>query len=67
MILITGGRIVTPSSIIAADLLIGNDGKIAKIGKRLPCSGKKVIDASGLLVLPGAIDAPAGVAVFPGC
>lgn len=56
MILIKGGKLVSPNSILAADLLISDDGKIAKIG-RIPSSGKKVVDASGLFVLPGAIDA----------
>ena len=56
LILVKGGKIATPDSVIFADILIGNDGKIAGIG-RFSAKGKKVIDASGLLVLPGAIDA----------
>ena len=56
MILIKGGKLVSPNSILAADLLISDDGKIAEIG-RMPAFGKKVIDATGLFVLPGAIDA----------
>ncbi len=39
-----------------ADLLI-EDGKISKIGENLESEGAKVIDASGMLVLPGIIDA----------
>ena len=51
---IKGGKIVTPDSILETDLLIEN-GKIAKIGE-ISSSGKKTIDASGLFILPGAID-----------
>ena len=58
MILIKGGRVVTPSSITIADLLIGNNGKIEKIGNIASSLVKgKVLDATGLFVLPGAIDA----------
>ena len=39
-----------------ADLLI-EDGKISRIGEALASDGAKVIDATGMLVLPGIIDA----------
>lgn len=56
MILIKGGKVVAPDGIFAADLLIGGNGKIARIGS-ISSSGKEVVDASGLFVLPGAVDA----------
>lgn len=55
--LITGGRVVTESGELAADLLIEH-GKIAGIlarGSALP-QADDVIDATGLVILPGAID-----------
>jgi len=42
------------------DILIGDDGRIAKIGNSLSLEGanepEQIIDATGLLVLPGLID-----------
>ena len=57
MILIKGGKIVSPDSITQADILIGDGGKISKIGRGISASGAKTIDASGLHILPGAVDA----------
>lgn len=55
--LIKGGRLVTAETSYDADLLI-SDGRIAAIGTALKTEpGSQVIDATGLLVLPGAIDA----------
>ncbi|MCX8194922.1 MAG: dihydroorotase [Candidatus Micrarchaeota archaeon] len=56
MILIKGGRLVLPEGIMEADLLIEGE-KIAKIGKPLSPKKAQVINASGRLVFPGAIDA----------
>lgn len=53
--LIKNGRIVTASEDYVADLYI-EDGQIAAIGKNLPHSANKVIDATGKLVFPGGID-----------
>ena len=50
------GRIVTPEGVYAADLL-AEDGKITALGRSLPDDGCEVVDASGKLLLPGAIDA----------
>ncbi|MDD5453811.1 MAG: amidohydrolase family protein [Candidatus Bipolaricaulis sp.] len=51
---ITGGTVVTPRRVGEADVLVRN-GKVARIGRS---SGKGgVVPATGLLVLPGAIDA----------
>jgi dihydropyrimidinase len=52
-LVITGGTLVTASEIVAADVGIAAD-KIAAIGHNL--EGARRIDASGKLVLPGAVD-----------
>ncbi|MEO5985980.1 MAG: dihydropyrimidinase [Candidatus Limnocylindria bacterium] len=52
---IVGGRVVTPSGAVVTDIGI-RDGKIAAVGPDLPREGSEVLDATGLLVLPGAID-----------
>ena len=55
--LIVGGRLVTEIDSYRADILV-EDGRIAEIGKGLATpDGAEVCDASGKLVLPGAIDA----------
>jgi len=51
--LIRGGTLITPSGPILADLGIAGE-RIAAIGHDL--AGERVIDATGKLVLPGAID-----------
>ena len=55
MILIKNGKVVSPSGIVSADILIKGE-KIAKVGRQLSFSGAKVVDAAGLFILPGAID-----------
>lgn len=60
MILIKGGKIkpITGAEIENGELLIGDDGKIAAIGKTVDApADAKVIDATGCLVTPGLIDA----------
>jgi dihydroorotase (multifunctional complex type) len=52
---VRGGRIVSPGEIIKGDLYV-NDGKVIGFGK-LDVSPRETVDASGLLVLPGMIDA----------
>jgi allantoinase len=55
-ILIAGGTVATDSAILEADLLI-EDGRIAAIADRGTFDGAdERIDATGLVVLPGAID-----------
>ena len=51
--IIRGGTLITPSGPVNADLGIAG-GRIAAIGLEL--QGGRVIDATGKLVLPGAID-----------
>ena len=53
-IAIVGGHVVSPASISAADVLI-EDSLIAAVGE-VERGGAEVIDATGCLVLPGAVD-----------
>lgn len=58
-ILIKGGTVltVTKGTFEGTDLLI-KDGRITQIGKNIPApTGVKVIDATGMFVMPGIIDA----------
>lgn len=55
-VLIRGGRIVTAVDDYTADILI-TDGRIDTIGRHIDAPDAQVYDASGLLVLPGGIDA----------
>jgi dihydropyrimidinase len=52
-LVITGGTVVTASETFRADVGISG-GRIAAVGTRL--SGASVIDAGGLLVMPGGVD-----------
>ena len=58
MILIKNGKLHTAVTreAFVADILVDN-GKIAKIGENLSADGAEVIDATGLNVFPGFIDA----------
>src|SRR6187455_2423189 len=53
--LIKNGNIVTASDNYVADIFIENE-TITSIGKQLNVMADKVIDATGLLVFPGAVD-----------
>lgn len=56
-LLVRGGTIVTHETMFDADLWIV-DGRVKAMGQDLPpAPGVEVIDASGLLVLPGIVDA----------
>jgi dihydropyrimidinase len=55
-LLIKNGTIVTAEECFKGDLAV-QDGKIACIGTNLTTDAKKVVDATGKLILPGAIDA----------
>ena len=55
-LLIKGGTVVTATESFLADVAV-DGGKIAAIGKDLAVHAEKVVDAAGMLVLPGALDA----------
>jgi dihydropyrimidinase len=56
-LLIKGGTVINADDSCMADVAV-KDGKITVVGQNiLPESGTKIVDASGLYVLPGAIDA----------
>ena len=54
-LLIKNGTIVTATESYTGDIAV-KDGKIICIGEKLDMEADKTVDASGLLVLPGAID-----------
>ena len=54
-ILIQHGTVINADSTIQADVLIEGE-KIAAIGTHLPTAGHTLVDATGLLVMPGGID-----------
>lgn len=56
-IIIQNGNIVTPAGIVLGDIIV-RDGKITEVlaGGGADTTGHEVIDATGLIVLPGAID-----------
>ena len=57
--LIQGGRVIDPASNRdeILDVLVGEDGKIQEVGAGLSLpSGALLVDASGLVLLPGFID-----------
>jgi len=53
--LIKNGTVVTAGDTFKADVLIDGE-QVSIIGKNLPEDGHEVIDAEGLLLLPGGID-----------
>ena len=55
-LLIQGGTVVTAEGSYEADVAVEN-GVIAAIGRNLEGKADRIVDASGKLVLPGAIDA----------
>ncbi|MFA5113310.1 MAG: dihydroorotase [Candidatus Margulisiibacteriota bacterium] len=56
-LLIKGGRVIDPASGLDGirDVLLEN-GKVKAVGSRVTSHGARVIDAKGMLVLPGLID-----------
>ena len=54
-VIVAGGSVVTPHGVLVADLAVA-DGRIERIGPTLETNGAEVVDATGLLVLPGVID-----------
>ena len=55
-LLVRGGFLVTSDGPVAADLAV-EDGKISALGPDLDGHAAEVIDASGLHVMPGGVDA----------
>ncbi|HEX2926467.1 MAG TPA: amidohydrolase family protein, partial [Ruminiclostridium sp.] len=55
-LLIKNGTIVTAKESYISDIAVKN-GKIVCIGTNLSMNSAKTVDATGMLVLPGAIDA----------
>ncbi|MEZ4484728.1 MAG: dihydroorotase, partial [Syntrophotaleaceae bacterium] len=56
-ILIKGGRLLDPANAIDDQLdLLLEDGTVADVGRDLQADDAEVIDAAGLLVVPGLID-----------
>ncbi len=53
--LIRGGEVLTPAGPQRLDVLVSGE-KIAKIEKKLSTDRGRVIDATGMIVLPGGID-----------
>src|SRR5687767_5680676 len=54
-VLIKGGRVVTATDDVQADVLVEGE-QISLIGASLDVDAERLIDASGKLVLPGAVD-----------
>lgn len=55
-LLIRHGRVVTESGMVGADIAVA-DGRIVEIGAELAGSSRETVDATGLHILPGVIDA----------
>ena len=53
--IVKNGLLATESEVFQADILIEGE-KIAAVGADLSCDGAEVIDASGMYVIPGAVD-----------
>src|SRR5207244_13633842 len=56
-LILKGGRIIDPANgrDEIADIGFG-DGRVAAVGSDLPLRGSEIIDARGLIVVPGLID-----------
>src|SRR5918912_436449 len=64
-VLIKGGRIVTAADDYIGDVYIEN-GTVTLIGESLDVAADKTIDATGKLVIPGAIDPHTHIEMFFG-
>ncbi len=53
--LIKNANIVREDGVIKGDVLI-EEGKISEVGSQIDCPDAEIIDASGKLLLPGAVD-----------
>ena len=54
-LIIKGGVVVTATDMFPCDVGV-KDGKIVEMGMNLDMDAKEVVDATGKLVLPGALD-----------
>ena len=54
-ILFRGGAVATETETKIADLLVMGD-KIVSVGTDLPVSDAKIVDCSGLILLPGGVE-----------
>ncbi len=54
-LLIKGGTLVTAAETFPADILVEGE-QIALIGANLPAGNAEVVDAAGMLVMPGGVD-----------
>src|ERR1039458_1694199 len=54
-ILIKGGKVVSAATTRLADVLVEGD-TIAQVAPDIQSNGHRVVDATGMLVLPGGID-----------
>jgi len=62
-LLVKNGTVVTETGVVQADLLVEGE-QIAALGRDLTAPGAEVVDASGLVVLPGVIDAHTHYSLF---
>ena len=54
--LFTGGRVVSGSAVVAADVLVDGE-KIVSVAPHIDAPDAEVVDVTGKLLLPGFIDA----------
>jgi dihydropyrimidinase len=54
-LVVSGGEVVLPDKVVCADVAVCK-GRIAGVGRGLASRAKKVLNAAGHLVLPGAVD-----------
>lgn len=57
MMLVRGGRVVDAHGDRVADVRIGADGRVAEVGPDLAARGEDQVDATGMIVVPGGVDA----------
>ncbi len=63
--LFRGGTLVDPQGLLQADLLV-EDGRVSAVGLDLQHPQAEEVDATGLLILPGLIDAHTHIALDTG-
>ncbi len=54
-LVVTGGTVVSATRSVVADVAI-SDGRVTAVRRDAPRRGAEILDASGLLVLPGCVD-----------